>query len=49
MRMVAAGLRAGSSGTPLGPPNPYQQDTAEAIATGSAVYTTTVTGKRPRL
>ena len=27
---------------PLGPPNPYQEDTAEAIATGTAVYTTTV-------
>lgn len=27
---------------PLGPPNPYQQDTAEAIAAGTAVYTTTV-------
>jgi S-formylglutathione hydrolase FrmB len=27
---------------PLGPPNPYQQDTAEAVATGTAVYTTTV-------
>ena len=27
---------------PLGPPNPYQEDTAEAIATGTAVYTTSV-------
>jgi len=27
---------------PLGPPNPYQQDTAEAIASGTSVYTTTV-------
>jgi hypothetical protein len=27
---------------PLGPPNPYQEDTAEAMATGTAVYTTTV-------
>src|SRR5438128_1024864 len=27
---------------PLGPPNPYQEDTVEAIATGTAVYTTTV-------
>ncbi len=32
---------------PLGPSNPYQEDTAEAIATGTAVYTTTVTVKRP--
>jgi hypothetical protein len=31
---------------PLGPPNPYQQDTAEAEATGTAVFTTTVTIKR---
>ena len=28
---------------PLGPPNPYQQDTAEALAEGSTVYTTLVT------
>ena len=27
---------------PLGPPNPYQQDTAQAQAAGSVVYTTTV-------
>ncbi len=27
---------------PLGPPNPYQEDTAEAMATGTAVYTTHV-------
>jgi hypothetical protein len=27
---------------PLGPPNPYQQDTAQAQAAGTAVYTTTV-------
>jgi S-formylglutathione hydrolase FrmB len=27
---------------PLGPPNPYQQDTAQAQASGTAVYTTTV-------
>lgn len=34
---------------PLGPANPYQQDTAEAIAAGSAVYTTLVTvSKAPR-
>jgi len=26
---------------PLGPPNPYQQDTAQAQAAGTAVYTTT--------
>jgi len=28
---------------PLGPPNPYQQDTAQAQAAGTSVYTTTVT------
>ena len=28
---------------PLGPPNPYQQETAQAAATGTAVYTTRVT------
>ncbi len=28
---------------PLGPSNPYQQDTAEALASSSNVYTTTVT------
>jgi Putative esterase len=28
---------------PLGPPNPYRQDTAQAQAAGTAVYTTTVT------
>jgi S-formylglutathione hydrolase FrmB len=34
---------------PLGPPNPYQQDTAEAIAAGTAVYKTSVAiGKRSR-
>ncbi len=27
---------------PLGPPNPYQQDTAQAQAAGTVVYTTTV-------
>ena len=27
---------------PLGPPNPAQQDTAQAQAAGTAVYTTTV-------
>jgi hypothetical protein len=27
---------------PLGPPNPYQQYTAEAMAAGTAVYTTSV-------
>jgi S-formylglutathione hydrolase FrmB len=27
---------------PLGPPNPYQQDTAAAMAAGTTVYTTTV-------
>jgi S-formylglutathione hydrolase FrmB len=27
---------------PLGPPNPYQQDTPEATAAGTAVYTTSV-------
>jgi len=27
---------------PLGPPNPYQQDTAQAQAAGTAIYTTTV-------
>ena len=27
---------------PLGPPNPYEQDTAQAMAAGTAVYTTTV-------
>jgi hypothetical protein len=31
---------------PLGPSNPYQQDTAQAQAAGTAVYTTTVTIKR---
>jgi S-formylglutathione hydrolase FrmB len=30
-------------GVPLGPPNPYQQDTAQAQAAGTTVYTTTVT------
>ena len=34
---------------PLGPPNPYQQDSAEADAAGSSVYTTLVTvAKAPR-
>jgi len=28
---------------PLGPPNPYQEDTAQAQAAGTAVHTTTVT------
>jgi S-formylglutathione hydrolase FrmB len=28
---------------PLGPPNPYQQDTTQAQAAGTSVYTTTVT------
>jgi hypothetical protein len=32
---------------PLGPANPYQQDTAEAMATGTAVYTTTVSISKP--
>jgi hypothetical protein len=32
---------------PLGPPNPYQEDTAEAIATGTATYTTTVSISKP--
>jgi S-formylglutathione hydrolase FrmB len=32
---------------PLGPSNPYQEYTAEAEATGTAVYTTAVTIKRP--
>jgi hypothetical protein len=31
---------------PLGPANPYQQDTVEAKAAGTAVYTTTVTIRR---
>jgi len=31
---------------PLGPPNPYQQDTPEAIAAGSTLYTTLVTVSR---
>jgi len=33
---------------PLGPPNPYQQDTAEALAAGSPVYTTTATIAKAR-
>jgi diacylglycerol O-acyltransferase / trehalose O-mycolyltransferase len=33
---------------PLGPPNPYQEDTAEAIAAGSTVYTTLTTIKKAR-
>jgi S-formylglutathione hydrolase FrmB len=33
---------------PLGPANPYQQDTAQAQALGTAVYTTTVTISRVR-
>jgi S-formylglutathione hydrolase FrmB len=33
---------------PLGPANPYQQDTAQAQAAGTAVYTTTVTISRVR-
>jgi S-formylglutathione hydrolase FrmB len=33
---------------PLGAPNPYQQYTAEAMATGTAVYTTTVSVLRSR-
>jgi S-formylglutathione hydrolase FrmB len=33
---------------PLGPSNPYQQDTAQAQAAGTAVYTTMVTIKRAR-
>jgi hypothetical protein len=32
---------------PLGPSNPYQEYTAEAEATGTAVYATNVTIKRP--
>jgi hypothetical protein len=41
-------VRAGSDrrltlDVPLGPSNPYQQDTAQAQAHGTAVYTTTVT------
>ncbi len=40
-------IRAGRAGrlhiaVPLGPSNPYQQDTAQADATGTAVYTTNV-------
>jgi hypothetical protein len=31
---------------PLGPSNPYQEYTAEAEATGTAVYTTTATIKK---
>jgi S-formylglutathione hydrolase FrmB len=34
---------------PLGPPNPYQEDTAQAMAAGTAVYTTAVSiGGRAR-
>lgn len=34
---------------PLGPPNPYQQDTAQAMAAGTTVYTTSVSiGARPK-
>jgi S-formylglutathione hydrolase FrmB len=33
---------------PLGPPNAYQQDTAEAMAAGTAVYTTAVTIRSAR-
>lgn len=33
---------------PLGPPNPYQQDTAQADAAGTSVYTTSVTIDRAR-
>jgi hypothetical protein len=32
----------------LGPPNPYQQDTAQAQAHGTRVYTTAVTISRAR-
>ena len=40
-------VRAGPTGrliveVPLGPPNPYQQDTPQAQAAGSAVYTTPI-------
>jgi hypothetical protein len=33
---------------PLGPPNPYQQDTPEANAAGTAVYATSVSIARAR-
>lgn len=33
---------------PLGPPNPYQEDTVQAQATGTAVYTTSVSIRRLR-
>jgi S-formylglutathione hydrolase FrmB len=33
---------------PLGPPNPYQQDTAAAMAAGTTVYTTTVSIQESR-
>jgi hypothetical protein len=33
-------------GVPLGPANPYQAETAEAAAAGTAVYTTYVRIKR---
>jgi S-formylglutathione hydrolase FrmB len=33
---------------PLGPPNPYQQGTAQAVAAGTAVYTTSVSISRAR-
>jgi S-formylglutathione hydrolase FrmB len=46
-------VRAGRSGrlrirVPLGPSNPYQQYTAQAQVSGTAVYTTTVTIARTR-
>jgi S-formylglutathione hydrolase FrmB len=44
--LIAGPDRRLSIEVPLGPSNPYQQDTAEAEATGTTVFTTTVTVKR---
>lgn len=46
--LTAGGDRRLRIQVPLGPPNPYQQDTAQAQAAGTAVYTTTATIARVR-
>jgi hypothetical protein len=41
--LIAGSDRRLRISVPLGPANPYQQDTAQAQASGTSVYTTTVT------